>query len=193
MSCVPAFEIGIWNAWIFMIWLLIQNYGLRLISKDLYQRGGQPRDMKPSKTYKILGYVSMSLWLLSTLYSVFLPLKLGTIWFYTGLIVFLAGSAINTVATISFALTPMNKPVTTGVYQYSRHPIYAALFLIYLSVGIAAASWIFLLTAIVWTVLVNLSAPEEERYCLDKYGDSYHKYMERTPRWIGIPLNVKRG
>ena len=25
MSLVPAFEIGVWNAWIFLIWLLIQN------------------------------------------------------------------------------------------------------------------------------------------------------------------------
>jgi hypothetical protein len=48
MSLVPAFEIAIWNAWIFMIWLLIQNFGVMLVSKDLYQRAGQPPDMKPS-------------------------------------------------------------------------------------------------------------------------------------------------
>ena len=40
MSLIPAFEIGVWNAWIFMIWLLIQNFGVMLFSKDLYQRAG---------------------------------------------------------------------------------------------------------------------------------------------------------
>jgi protein-S-isoprenylcysteine O-methyltransferase Ste14 len=187
MSLIPAFEIGLWNAWIFMIWLLIQNFGVRLVSKDLYQRAGQAPDMKPSRRYKIISCISMPLWLLTTAYSVFLPLQLGTTWFHIGLIIFLVGLIMNAVATISFATTPMNKPVTTGVYHYSRHPIYAALFLIYLSVGIASASWIFLLAAIVWAVLVNLSATDEERYCLEKYGDAYREYMNRTPRWIGIP------
>ena len=81
----------------------------------------------------------------------------------------------------------MNKPVTRGIYRYSRHPIYVALLLTYLSVGIASASWIFLLATIIWAVLVKFSATDEECYCLEKYGDAYRDYMERTPRWIGLP------
>jgi len=27
----------------------------------------------------------------------------------------------------------------------------------------------------------------EERGCLETYGDEYKEYMNRTPRWIGIP------
>jgi len=191
VSLIPAFEIGVWNAWIFMIWLLIQNYGVGLVSKDLYQRAGEPPDMKPSKTYRMISYISMSLWLLATAYSIFLPLKVGTVWFATGLTIFLSGMVINIVATINFTTTPMNEPVTGGVYRYSRHPIYAALFLIYLSVGIASASWIFLLVAIMWAALLKLSATDEERYCLEKYGDAYRKYMNRTPRWIGIPKRIE--
>jgi len=187
MSLIPAFEIGVWNAWIFMIWLLIQNFGIRLISKEVYQKAGQPPDMKLSQTYKIISYISMPLWLLATAYSIFLPFKLGTIWFATGLIIFLLGLIVNILATINFATTPMNEPVTRGVYRYSRHPIYIALFLIYLSVSIASASWVFLLFTVLLVVQVSFSATEEERYCLWKYGDAYREYMNRTPRWIGIP------
>jgi hypothetical protein len=39
MSLVPTFEIGLRNAWIFMIWLVIQNFGV-MLSKDLYQKAG---------------------------------------------------------------------------------------------------------------------------------------------------------
>lgn len=35
--------------------------------------------------------------------------------------------------------------------------------------------------------LISLSAIGEERFCLDYYGDAYRNYMERTPRWIGLP------
>ena len=187
MSLIPAFEIGLWNAWIFMIWLLIQTLAVRLLSKEVYQKAGQPPDMKPSQTCKIISYISMPLWLLATAYSIFLPFKLGTIWFAIGLIIFLLGLIINAVATINFIVTPINDPITRGVYRYSRHPIYVALFLIYLSVSIASVSWVFLLLTILLAVEVSLSVVDEERYCLERYGRAYREYMNITPRWIGIP------
>ena len=129
----------------------------------------------------------MPLWLLATAYSIFLPLKLGTTWFAIGLAIFLLGLIMTTMATVNFATTPMNEPVTKGMYRYSRHPLYAALLLTYLSVGIASASWVFLLVTILWAVLIGFAAADEERYCLQKYGDAYREYMNRTPRWIGLP------
>ena len=143
MSAIPAFEIGVWNAWIFMIWLLIQNFGIMLVSRDLYQKAGQPPDMKPSKRYTILSFVSTPLWLLATAYSIFLPFKLGTVWLFSGLIIFLLGLVMNVVASINFIRTPMNELVSRGAYRYSRHPIYIALVLIFLGVSIASASWFF--------------------------------------------------
>ena len=91
------------------------------------------------------------------------------------------------IVTINFATTPMNEPVTGGAYRYSRHPGYAALVLIYFSVSIASASWIFLLVTIMWAVLLSISVKDEERYCLERYGLAYREYINRTPRWIGIP------
>ena len=193
MSLMPAFEIGVWNAWILMIWLLVQNFGIRLISKEVYQKAGQPPDMKPSQTYKIISYISMPLWLLATAYSIFLPFKLDTIWFAIGLAIFLLGLIVNTVGTINFIMTPMNQPVTRGAYRYSRHPIYVALFMIYLSVSIASASWVFLLFTVLLAVEVSLSVITEERFCLEKYGDAYREYMNKTPRWIGIPKSRGTG
>ena len=187
MSLTPAFEIGVWNAWIFMIWLLIQNYGTKFISKEIYQKAGEPSDVKTSRTQMINGYISVSLWLLTTIYSIFLPFKLDTIWFYTGLTVFILGLIINIVATIDFVTTPIREPVIKGIYRYSRHPMYLAMILIYLGVGIAAASWVFLFITVIWLVLIRLGVREEEYYCLQKYGDSYREYMNSTPRWIGIP------
>ena len=191
MSLLPAFEIGLWNAWIFTIWLVIQNFGIRLLSKELYQRLGDPPDMKRTYADRIAGYISMPLWLLTTAYSIFLPLQLDTIWFYIGLVFFLLSLIMIIFVTFNFTATPMNEPVTKGIYRYSRHPGYVAMLLTYLSVGIASASWIFLLAVIIWAVLVNFSAIDEERYCLEKYGEAYRDYMNRTPRWIGIPKIVK--
>jgi protein-S-isoprenylcysteine O-methyltransferase Ste14 len=40
--------------------------------------------------------------------------------------------------------------------------------------------------------LMNMSAVNEERLCLEKYGDAYRDYMNRTPRWIGIPKSQEK-
>ena len=187
MSFIPVFEIGIWNAWIFMIWLLIQNFGIGLLNKELYKKAGHQPDTQQSLKYKFISYISMPLWLLVTAYSIFLPLKIGTTFFTVGIAIFLLGIIINTCATINFWKTPINEPVTRGVYRFSRHPIYLGLLLIYLSVGIASASWVFLLLTAFSAILIGLSVADEEHYCLEKYGETYRKYMNRTPRWIGIP------
>jgi len=192
MSLIPAFEIGVWNAWIFMIWLFIQNYGIRFFSKEIYQKAGGSSDVETSQTQRITGYISVTQWLLTTIYSVFLPFKLGTIWFYIGLVIFLLGFIINIVVTVNFITTPIEEPVIKGVYRYSRHPMYLAMLLIYLSVGIASASWIFLLVTIMWAFLLSISAKDEELYCLERYGVAYREYMNKTPRWIGIPKSVTK-
>jgi protein-S-isoprenylcysteine O-methyltransferase Ste14 len=53
--------------------------------------------------------------------------------------------------------------------------------------GIACASWFFLLLAMILIIGSNRGVIVEERFCLEKYGNTYREYMERTPRWIGIP------
>jgi len=40
-------------------------------------------------------------------------------------------------------------------------------------------------------ILQNILIDAEERWCLDKYGDAYREYMDRTPKWIGIPKSGK--
>jgi len=57
----------------------------------------------------------------------------------------------------------------------------------YIGIGIASASGLFLLLILVPIALSMATAPAEERFCVEKYGNSYRKYMNRTPRWLGVP------
>jgi len=187
MTLIPALKIGVWNAWIFMIWLILQTLAARLLSEELYKKAGNPPEMKSSHTDRAVSGISPLIWLIGTAYSIFLPLQLGTIWFQIGVSIFLIGLIILMVASTNFAATPMDEPITRGIYHYSRHPMYIAIFLIYLSVGVASASWVFLLISIGWLFLLPPATSKEERYCLSKYSDTYSDYMKQTSRWIGIP------
>jgi len=193
MSLIPAFEIGIWNAWIFIIWPWIDMLAVRLIGLDVYRRAsGLPSEMKTSRRYRIASYVSMVIETMAVAYSIFLPLQLGTVWFYAGLAVFLAGLAVLTAATVNFATTAMDVPITRGIYRYSRHPLYLASLFLYFSVSIASASWVFLLVFVAQSVLTRIAAIEEERFCLEKYGEAYREYIDKTPRWMGLPKSRRK-
>ncbi|MFC2022189.1 methyltransferase family protein [Chloroflexota bacterium] len=186
MSLIPAFEIGLWNAWIFVIPYLYVNYGLRYLIVD---RKATlfiwPSYTKSEKRY--LGILIVTFFGL-LIYSIFLPVKLDMAWFYVGLCIYLPGVIFITMAILSFSTTPLDEPVTKGIYRISRHPMNFGFFLVLIGMGIASASWVLLLCTIVFIILQGIILEKaEERMCLDKYGDTYREYMSRTPRWLGIP------
>jgi protein-S-isoprenylcysteine O-methyltransferase Ste14 len=131
--------------------------------------------------------ISMVVMLLILVYSVFLPLKLGTVWFYAGLAIYLVGLVLYLTAIVNIVTTPLGQPFTKGIYRYSRHPMMFSSFITFVGASIASASWILLLLSVVFMVLQTTEAIAEERGCLETYGDKYQKYLNRTPRWIGIP------
>jgi len=190
MSLMPAFQIGVWNAWIFMPYFF-----LIIILVGKLKKGEDPGKTELDALCKNEKRIFNSAFLVffsALIYSIFLPLKLGTIWFYVGLPITLIGLATLTIVMANFTTTPWDKPVTKGLYHYSRHPMYITLALFLLGVGIASASWLFLLLSIIFTILNSLRTINEERFCLDKYSDAYREYMNRTPRWIGIPKSGKK-
>ncbi|MBA7647055.1 hypothetical protein ES703_54824 [subsurface metagenome] len=187
MSFIPAFKIGIWNAWIFITIFLWQMLLMRLINKEAFKKSGHPSDMELDKREKIASIIFTFLTYLSYIYTIFLPLKLATLWFYIGLVIFILGLFILIIATINFSTTSLNQPVTKGIYRYCRHPMYFANFIIFLGTGIASASWIIIIVSIAFLILANIYVASEERFCLKKYGNLYKKYINRTPKWVGIP------
>ena len=155
-----------------------------LIDKEVLKKGS---DAPLNETEKKISNIISFLFIALIAYSIFLPLELGTVWFFAGFLIYLLGAIIETIAMLDFFTTPVDKPVTKGVYRFSRNPIYFSMFLIFGGTGIACASWVFLLITAVFIILVHTGIVSEERSCLQKYGNAYREYMNRTPRWIGIP------
>jgi len=185
MPAIPVFEIGIWNAWIFILYSFIPLFITLMISKGRekgsnFTTGFNSRQKNAHLSFHLI-------YILLVLYSIFIPLKLGTVWFYVGLPICLLGLVPYTIAFVNVAGTPPDKPITKGMYRFSRHPMYLTSFLLFIGVGVASASWVFLLLTLVYSIMAILFISGEERFCIEYYGRSYREYMERTPRWIGLP------
>ena len=195
MSLVPEFELDLWNAWIITVLFYVATLTPLLIGKEkANKRGeGEPAWSELSKTHRIAMLITHAVILPFTIgYSIFLPLKLGTEWFSVGILISILGIVMGFMAGVSFATAPLDEPMTKGVYSISRNPMYFGMFLMYIGIGIACASWIFLLCAVIWIVSWQIGVVYEERILLEKYGNAYREYMNRTPRWIGIPKSKEK-
>jgi protein-S-isoprenylcysteine O-methyltransferase Ste14 len=185
MSLVPAFKIGGWNAWILTILLFIFIMLSGLLPKDIGKR------IIPAKETKEINNVMMIVFFTMIIYSIFLPLKLGTAWFYVGLAVYILGFIISSAALLSIAATKPGEPFTTGIYRYSRHPIALGTLFPMIGAGIASASWLFLLLSVILMGISHFLAIAEESATTKKFGNTYIEYIARTPRWIGLPRSGK--
>jgi protein-S-isoprenylcysteine O-methyltransferase Ste14 len=189
VSVIPAFKIGIWNAWLFMSVFLFQMIAIWLVDKHIREKSHVPREAKRNRFERYVGIFGNIIWLLAMGYSVFLPLQPGTFWFYIGLSIFIIGLILMLVATVNFITTSPDQLITQGAYNFSRHPMYLATFFICLGSGIATKSWLFIFFSIIMALCFYQEALIEERYCLTRYNNAYQEYMNRTPRWIGVPQN----
>ena len=114
--------------------------------------------------------------------SIFIPLSLGTIWFWIGILIFVVGALFTTIAMINFAKTPQGQPVTRGIYQYSRHPILVLAIIMWIGVGLATTSWIIVTPCGLLTLLSYSSFIAQEKFCRQRYGETYQEYLNSTPR-----------
>jgi protein-S-isoprenylcysteine O-methyltransferase Ste14 len=192
MSWIPELKLGLWNAWILMLYYPLHPLIMILVDKvvgtgDMLKKmGGVPYERGEKRAF----IVAMIIIIVMVIYSLFLPLKIGTTWLYIGLLIYLVGLAMVMVAIMNIATTPLGHPFVDGIYHYSRHPMMFFSFITFLGVSLVTISWVFLLLSIVVVVLQVFQAIAEERGCLELYGNQYQKYLDNTPRWIGIPKST---
>ena len=110
-----------------------------------------------------------------------------------GAILIASGATIAAVAIRSFLRAGTNidpwKPavslVTTGIFAYTRNPMYLALILILAGLAIALASdWMVVLLVPAALILHFGVVKREERYLAAKFGESYRDYVRKVSRYV---------
>jgi protein-S-isoprenylcysteine O-methyltransferase Ste14 len=183
MELMPDLEIGWLNGWILLAFeFLIQGSFLLIFPKDvvsrLFDRSGW--NVK-QRVFLIAGKVFSFACLILIILT---PLKINSSVFIFGLILYAIGLAGLVVAMLNFKDTPLDQPVTKGVYKLSRHPQIVAQFIIILGICVAIGSWVALFMLIMSKLLQHFGILAEEEVCLERYGESYRIYMEQVPRYF---------
>ena len=78
-----------------------------------------------------------------------------------------------------------NKIIKTGIFAYTRNPIYLSFVIFLLSMFFVFENVMYFLSAVAMAVwLHNYVIKEEEKFLIDKFPDEFDRYMATVKRWI---------
>ena len=88
----------------------------------------------------------------------------------------------TTVSPIKFK--EVNKLVTSGIFKYSRNPIYLGMILIIISITVFYLNYYSIITPLIFYFWINIQIKREEVFLKEKFGKEYLLYSSKTRRWI---------
>lgn len=75
--------------------------------------------------------------------------------------------------------------ITTGIYRFTRNPMYVSMGLLQAGVGVVIANgWVVLLVPVSWVVIYAIAIRHEEAYLEKKFGKVYTEYKASVRRWF---------
>jgi len=74
--------------------------------------------------------------------------------------------------------------VTSGIYQYIRHPLYSSLFLLAWGIFFKSPSLLGTVLATTATFFLIATAKADETECTHFFGLQYQEYMKKTKRFV---------
>lgn len=107
-----------------------------------------------------------------------LPLLFGAFWIIWGL------HHIGGNLTISIRTREDHALITTGPYEWVRHPLYTAGIVESVGVCLMMANWFVVVSAGLFWTLIAVRTPREEKKLIEKFGDAYCQYMQRVGRFV---------
>lgn len=80
---------------------------------------------------------------------------------------------------------PASTLVTTGPFRFSRNPMYVALSLLQVGIGVwMNSAWVVVLVVLAIAWITSRVIMPEERHLVGKFGQPYLDYQRRVRRWL---------
>lgn len=168
------FGLSLLGAWWFSLIYLIFAYGLWFLFPKLVQIrfSNIPQIKYVSSMYKYL-------YLILLISSIFILIEIN-IYFYVGIALYISGLVIYISAIFYFSINEIDIVVSSGIYGYSRHPVYFGFFIMWFGVAVCTFNIIILLLILSVGFFSYKIALKEEEDCIKRYGINYLEYKSRV-------------
>jgi protein-S-isoprenylcysteine O-methyltransferase Ste14 len=184
MTLLPELRISLANGFWFSLLFIATNILFLKAYPSHYKTRVLAMPKFDNKFLKIVGLINYILFQGLIFIIVFIPLKFDFFYFGPGLILFISGYIAYITSLINYASSDPDRPVTTGIYKYSRNPQQLSTMWMWIGIGMMSSSFLIILICLIQLITVYPTFLAQEKYCIQKYGKSYIDYMKKTPRYF---------
>lgn len=171
------------NAFLLMIPLFLIRFGLlRLLNKEGLRRAAFFAPIEGNGKKALIYYQISNIFIL--LYPLALKINTDSFLFIGALFVYVLGIGALTASTVSFANPKQNGINISGIYKFSRNPMYMAYFIYFLGCVMLTHSLLLLIALLIFGISTHWIILSEERWCINKFGSEYIGYMQKVRRYI---------
>ncbi len=86
--------------------------------------------------------------------------------------------------SIKLKISDSHTLTSSGPYQWIRHPMYTAFYILHIAAFLLTGNWFIGLTWIIGlTIIIILRIDREEAMMLQKFGEDYRSYIQRTGKF----------
>ncbi len=182
MDLFSRLGIGLWNGWLLALPMLLAMGWVPVCKPEVARRmadmtGYTPREKLATVAASLLPYAFLAL-------SVLTPIWPRGLAFSLGLMIYLVGLAGFGAAVLAYARARPDELATSGIYRWSRNPMYLFASLTFLGIALMCASFLLLLVLTIMLGFQHFMILAEERACAARYGEPYQGYLQRTARYF---------
>jgi protein-S-isoprenylcysteine O-methyltransferase Ste14 len=110
---------------------------------------------------------------------------IGIVFCYVGLIIFFSALvSFGQAWRIGIDEKNSNELITTGIFKYSRNPIFVFMNLYFLGITLIYPNIIFTVLTILTIIGIHFQILNEELFLLKRFGEEYIKYKKQTRRYL---------
>ncbi|MHA2294841.1 MAG: methyltransferase family protein [Candidatus Hodarchaeales archaeon] len=178
----PPLVITWLGGWLLLIWLyIVPTITLTTVSKEVRSR--LLDRSKFTRSQVIFTVISKIIALITQIIVILTPLAFG-MELIIGVVMFSLGILGEVIAVINFVKTPLDEPVTRGIYKFSRNPQETMISLAMFGACFAVGSWSVIILFSISRMFNHFQIIAQEQSCLQEYGQTYQDYMDRVPRYF---------
>ena len=172
------------NGFYLLLPLLAIRFGLlSIINKKAIQRAGY---FAPVQGWEKISYYIYQLSnIVLFLYLFITKIKSDfSIYFYLGVTCYCLGIVLCAVSVVCFAIPNTEGLNINGIYQFSRNPMYIAYFVYNIGISLLTQSLVLFVISLISQISSHWIILSEERWCIEKFGNTYKEYMKKVRRYI---------
>ena len=83
-----------------------------------------------------------------------------------------------------FGFEKTTELIETGVFKYTRHPLYGSLIFLTWALFLKSPTTILVIIALLSTIFLYITSRFDEKECIFYFGDQYKEYMKHTKMFI---------